>query len=198
MKKNHVGVVVIVSLRCRHMAKKRPRPLNPDGSPSTTHAATKLDLAAALGKTVQSLDRYISLGMPLFGPPYDIDGCRVWIRENVQSRSRDDDTQGDPLTRRRLKWQTRKFREDARAKRMKNDQVAGRLLDTDEVKQWIAERFLRIKERLEAMPNELQVLAPSSIRATFREDIEKAVHRLLLEMSSWEAGSPGAAAEESA
>jgi hypothetical protein len=45
---------------------------------------------------------------------------------------------------------------------------------------------LQIKERLELLPDELQNLAPATIRPQFREDLQRAIHRILLEMSGWE------------
>ena len=45
--------------------------------------------------------------------------------------------------------------------------------------------MLLIKQRLEALPDELQKFAPSEYRAQLRSDLESAIYAVLQEMSAW-------------
>lgn len=78
-----------------------------------------------------------------------------------------------------------KLQQEGEAKKLKNDLNKESLLDAHEVRQWIAERFLRIKQRIQSIPDEMQLLAPVEIRSQFRADMGNFTHELLLEMSSW-------------
>lgn len=85
----------------------------------------------------------------------------------------------------KLQQEVRKLRQETRFKRLKNDLLEQRLIDYDDVSQWIAAKFLRVKQRLQSLPNEMQVLAPNEQRSLFRASLESFVTELLIEMSDW-------------
>jgi phage terminase Nu1 subunit (DNA packaging protein) len=163
-----VGVVVIARKR-----KSLPR--------------TKDELAKLLGVSTEMVRRYEHKGMPVEGPPYDPEPCREWIALHIEKRKIDpDQKEADvKLRRRRDLWQLRGLREAALAKRLARQERRKELVELTAVRQWIIKKFLRIKQRLELLPNELQMLAPGEVRPVFRSDLQKAIKNLLLEMSSW-------------
>lgn len=164
-------------------------------------------LAARLGCSQSSIKNYILRGMP-FSPTmgYNVDVCVKWI--NDWKATRGPMAQGrplggvmgpvgaiDPVDRQerklrlmsaKLKAETLKLKQDTRGKRLKNDEYEGLLLPADEVRLWIASRFLRVKQRLEMLPDELQMLAPSALRPQLRADLANNIHALLMEMASWQ------------
>ena len=82
--------------------------------------------------------------------------------------------------------QVNKLVEETRSKKLANDEKEGLLLPADDVRQWVAAHFLRIKQRLELLPDQLQVLAPQSFRAQFHADMTNEIRSLLLEISGWQ------------
>lgn len=79
-----------------------------------------------------------------------------------------------------------KLTEDARAKRLKNDMLEGQLVYRDEVEQNWNEGLLRIKARLEAIPDECEMLLPAEVRSLVKREIADKVYLILKEMAAWE------------
>ena len=92
---------------------------------------------------------------------------------------------GDDLATAKLAAEVFKLQQEGEAKKLKNDLAKKNLLDAHTVRQWIAERFLRIKQRIESIPDEMQLIAPTELRPQFRSDMQTFVYELLLEMSSF-------------
>ena len=157
----------------------------------------------------------IAVGMPANKDPvtgvYDVEVARKWL-EAYQQRARfKSPKSGEPpdpsvanakdarlgLLVAKLEAEIAKLKQEARGKSLKNDEYEGLLLPADDVRQWIASRFLRIKSRLEQLPDELQLLAPSNLRPQLHTDLTNAIHDLLLEMSSWEVQSQKTDMQES-
>lgn len=107
------------------------------------------------------------------------------ILDELSSLGSEEDTESLKIN--KLKAEIKKLRQEGRGRKLKNDEYAGLLLPSDEVRQWIGSRFLRIKNRLQMLPAELQMIAPTSLRPQLYQDLTSAIHELLLEMSSWEA-----------
>lgn len=150
-------------------------------------ARTKDELAHLLDVSTEMLRRYQRKGLDLGESPYDPEAARAWIALNIDRRKRsDDDPEGAvKIRRRRDLWQLRNLRESAIAKQTANAISRRELIDVAAARQWVIEKFLRIKQRLELLPNELQILAPEEIRPLLRSDMQKAIRSLLLEMSNW-------------
>ncbi len=78
-----------------------------------------------------------------------------------------------------------KLDEEARKLKLDNDEKAGLLVPRDDVAQEFAIHCLRIKERLEAMPDELQMEFPAEYRQQWRTRLEDKVRLILVEMAAW-------------
>lgn len=156
-------------------------------------AASKAKASAALKMSVTTFEKWLARGMPrIEDGGYDLDECegfiRAWKQSNNKTSALDDlsDEEIQGLSLRYKLAETLKMEEDARAKRLKNDELEGRLIDADDERQQDATRILRIKSRLEAIPEEMQSLAPAEVRPQFYQDMANFVHQLLMEMSGWE------------
>lgn len=82
-----------------------------------------------------------------------------------------------------------KLQQEARAKQLKNDVAEGELVYRDEVEQKVAELCLRIKHRIEAIPQELETEWPVDLRESIKERMTDKLHLILTEMSQWEMGT---------
>lgn len=169
----------------------------PKDYPVDTHVPNQTELSLHLNMSVHTVRRYIILGMPYDKWGYNVEECRKWILDYRAAAASKSNTKGTAvpdadkqkkfdLINRKVRAETRKLIQEARGKKLKNDEHEGLLLPADDVRQWVASRFLRIKQRLELLPDELQMLAPASIRSQLRLDLSSAIYELLLEMSSWE------------
>jgi len=76
-------------------------------------------------------------------------------------------------------------REQARKLKLANDEREGLLVAKDEVEQEMALRVLRIKERLEALPDELLMELPARSRHQLKARIEHKIRLILAEMARW-------------
>lgn len=139
------------------------------------------ELAIALSKSLRQVQRYLSDGMPGSQGCYDIEDCKEWIARNVKSQ----DAESGDLKEARLRAEVRKLNAEAEAKEMKNEQLAGELCLIADVQQEVSACFLRIKTRLEAIPNELEMLFPAELRASLKGELAERVRLILVEMAAW-------------
>jgi hypothetical protein len=72
-----------------------------------------------------------------------------------------------------------------RRRKMANDKTAGELVSRVDAEQEAAELVVRLRERFEAVPDELQMEFPLRERATWRARLESKVRLILTELSSW-------------
>lgn len=147
---------------------------------------SKGELAVELGMSVPMLDRYVKQGMPARRPPYDVELCGEWL-DKVRTPA---DEQSGPLRQKRLTTEIAEREQSVRSKRLKNDILEGRLVYADEVHQQRAMEMLKVKQRLESIPDELQKYAPAEYRGQFRADLAAYIHSLLVEMSDWKLELP--------
>ena len=147
---------------------------------------TKGELAIELGMSLPMLDRYVKQGLPARRPPYDVDACNEWL-DKVRSPA---DEASGPLRQKRLTTEIAEKEQSVRAKRLRNDILEARLVYADDVDQQRAMEMLKIKQRLESVPDELQKYAPAEYRGQFREDLATYIHSLLVEMSDWKIDMP--------
>jgi len=90
---------------------------------------------------------------------------------------------GEPVT--HAKLVTLEQLEKYRTRRLKNDKAAGVLVDRLEVEREVGANYLRIKARLEAVPDELQMELPAKLRSQLRQRLESKVRLILTEIASW-------------
>ena len=83
--------------------------------------------------------------------------------------------------------------EATRGRKLRNDQIAGRLYDADQVEQRAAELFTWIRDQLLTIPDELAATLPARGRVQARQDLEARVRQLLAQLASWRPAddSPG-------
>ena len=78
-----------------------------------------------------------------------------------------------------------KLNQEVAAKKLKNDKTRKSLVERDEVDQWAATSFLRIRQRLESIPRELQIGVPQAVRDVVFSESSNIIHNILKEMSLW-------------
>ena len=117
---------------------------------------------------------------------YHISRLEKWRAARLKTSQGGDKQNGKNLHEKKLIKEIKKLEQEIRGKRLKNDKYESKLIELDVVVQWIATRLLRIKQRLESMPNEGQVYAPPEFRGEFRGFLESFVFELLTEMSGWQ------------
>lgn len=121
------------------------------------------------------------------GSFFVVDVCEWRARAKTNNQSSVSD-----LRREILEQELEKAKEDVAAKRLKRRKLEGELLPADDVSQWVATEFVRVKNRLEMIPQEVIRLLPSAHRHAVHHDLEHYVYQLLLEMADWaHAGPPG-------
>lgn len=72
-----------------------------------------------------------------------------------------------------------------RRRKIGNDRLAGELVSRDDVERGAAELVLRLKERFEAVPEELQMEFPGAQRVQWRQRLESKVRLILTDLASW-------------
>lgn len=170
------------------------------GYPSDTHVSSQIELGAIIKASLPTIRRYIQMGMPCSQYGYNVADCLEWVeayrskQQKGPNRPPNMPPPPEELEMKALKAdiglkktraEIKKLIQEARGRKLKNDEHESLLLPADDVRQWINEKFLRIKQRLELLPDELQMLAPSALRPQLRMDLVSAIHELLLEMSGW-------------
>jgi uncharacterized protein YPO0396 len=89
-----------------------------------------------------------------------------------------------PLQEQLLAAQIEKTIEEARAKRQKNDERDGLLMDSEEVAQQVAEALTILSARFEQLPDEARKELPQEIRETFAARLDELIHLALKECSA--------------
>lgn len=138
------------------------------------------ELGIALSVSTRQVQRYLADGMPGSPGRYYLDECREWVAANIQSQGDD----GGDLNSAKKRAEIRKLNAEAEAKEMKNRQARGELAAIDDVLQAIAERDIRIKTRLESLPDEIEMRIPSEVRADVKKDVCEYVRLVLKEMAA--------------
>lgn len=149
------------------------------------YVSTLREVAGSFGITPQAVAKWVSKGMP---PPtkkgYDLEEIRSWLKTIGDARRHGSTGKGD-IREKKIRAEIRKIIQEERFKRLKNDKYESKLVSFDEVYQRGAKYLLRIAERLEAIPEEMQVLAPSECRSEFLESMKRYIFELKTEMSGW-------------
>lgn len=103
-------------------------------------------------------------------------------KKKTRKRVADTEPSADPMTRSRIA-NARLAEERRRKIEMENEQRAGRLVDRDEVRREFTECVLRIKARLEAIPQELEMLFPPEVRTQVTRDVRDKIALILRELA---------------
>lgn len=80
--------------------------------------------------------------------------------------------------------------EDLRRRRRANDELEAKLIDREDAALWVREKFLLIKSRLEAIPEQLAMELPPDLRPSIKEGWDNHIHLILLEIAGWKFESP--------
>jgi phage terminase Nu1 subunit (DNA packaging protein) len=117
-------------------------------------------------------------GMPVSD---DLPVLESWVAQHKPGDADDDDLQIQ-----RLKAEIHKLKQDGRGKELKNDVLEGKLVPLDSVLTQVSELTLRVKHRLEAIPDEAASEFPPEIRAIAVELMRDKIFLVLTEMSQWQ------------
>ena len=146
---------------------------------------TQGELGKALNRSVQAIGGYVSRGMPKGKAGYDVEECREWIAANVRD-NKEQKAEKNPRAESQKNWEALKVKEEALTKQLKRKQLRGRLVDRAKVEQGLSELCLRIKHRLEQIPDEMEMSFPAETRADNKRELENKIENILREMSQWE------------
>jgi phage terminase Nu1 subunit (DNA packaging protein) len=158
----------------------------------TRYVKTLEEIAHHFGVTRQTVYEWQRSKMPKkTAKGFSVAAIEKWRAERLASaanrqRGAPKSKETTDLQEQKLKAEISKIRQDAIGKKLKNDVACRKLVDADDVSQWIATNFLRIKQRLESLPDEMQVLFPSEYRPEAHDAMERYVFELLTEISGWQ------------
>lgn len=143
---------------------------------------TQAELATALGVKVRAVRENLAAGMPReTDGTYCYEDCLNWRLQNVHTRVGGIGGERPPMS----DLEREKLEEEIRYKRLKNDQTEGLLVDRQAAEQEINAMLVRLKTRLEAAPDEMEMRFPAETRADNKAEFQNYVHNLLKEISSW-------------
>ncbi len=116
---------------------------------------------------------------------YSVPLAMEWMDANVGDRSMPTADGGD-LKEELLREKIRSERAAADAQEMKNQIAQSLLVQREDVLQEVAELILRIKTRLEAVPNEMEMDFPSEQRPQLKGVVANRIELILREMAGWQ------------
>lgn len=146
------------------------------------------ETAAACDVSINTLRDWWARGAPRGGTP---DELKAWRDEHIAprlggpNRKGTEDTGDDNLQIQRLKAEIYKLKQDGRGKALKNDVSEGKLVPLDAVLSQVSELVLRVKHRLESVPDEIAPEFSPDVRGQVVEMLKDKIYLLLTEMSQW-------------
>jgi hypothetical protein len=147
-------------------------------------ARTIAELAKSLDLSSRMTATYLAAGMReacQVAGGFDIEKAKAWRAEEVRKRETADP---DQLKSAKMKAQTRVAEADAAAKELKNDLLRGDLCYKRDAIQEQAEAFVRVKTRLEEIPEECSTLFPGEQRDYITARLAEKINQVLLELAS--------------
>ena len=147
---------------------------------------TIAEVARVIGVSERTLYGYFGGGCPskkLRNGCYDIEAIEKWRAENKPAPATK--VPVSELAEALKRAELDKLTEDARAKRLKNDLLEKNVVYRDEILQEWNENVLRVKTRLEAIPDECEMLLPGEVRRLIKQEIADKIHLVLKEMAAW-------------
>lgn len=125
-------------------------------------------------------------GMPGRAGAWKLSDIAAWREKNRrQSTAPDVDSKSGSLAHRKAIAEATIAEENARAKKFKNDSHEGLVVNLAEAKLEVRKMFTRVKNRLEALPDELEMGFPSETRSQNKARAANTVNLLLQEMAAW-------------
>src|SRR5262245_53229829 len=140
------------------------------------------ELAAAVGVSRRSLSGWIAEGCPSDSP----EAVQLWRENNKLPRPGAKPSSDETSQARLLRAQADKTEADAEARRIKNLQLRGELVERAEIIREFAEFLVAAKPILDAIPDDIATEAPQDMRARMHGIAKAAVDRCLLKLSQWQ------------
>jgi hypothetical protein len=144
----------------------------PPGEPLTAVKA-----AEALGVSPRTIEKYYQRGCPRDSP----EAIRQWRDENIGAVSRDAESSELALEKTRADLADRL--EAARSRRLKNDQLEGRLLEREQVEREISVTVGRLRNRLQGLGMQCANLAPTELKPVIKQLVDEQVRTCLKELA---------------
>lgn len=147
---------------------------------------TLADVARFFGVRLQTVKGdWRGNGMPGQAGAWDLREIVAWRNER-QGQSADNDAERNSQRAAATDWEAVKLKEDALLKRLRRKRLQGELVQLDVVMQSISETLIRIRDRLLAFPEEIEMGFPQETRGENVRSLESKIENLLREMSQWE------------
>ena len=152
---------------------------------------SKIDLAAALGVSTQTLDQWLGRGMPYVSKPgtgsrsyrFDLSAVVRWRLdyERAQADASTEETDLEEAKRRRAVA-------DAKLAELTLGREEGRLLLREDVDAAVVGAFARVRARMLAIPTKVAPIVHGRSTAEAAEEIRRAIYEALAELSATNAG----------
>lgn len=159
------------------IGRKKAKPATKRAGSKRAEPSTQTAQATAVGITSRQLREYFAEGCPR-GP---IAAIVAWRAEHKRRPAGGELFQLSPRARIELKNK----REEYRRRKFKNDFDQGRLILKADAIEVITAICLRFKSRVEAIPDECQMLFPAEVRAMVKRELAEKFRHILKEMSLW-------------
>lgn len=149
---------------------------------SQWHAKSVADVAAFLGLSDRrSVQDYFKRGCPgKTDQGYDLQEIVAWVKEHIWCDKRSGGNGGDKETEELLKLRAERIIKEVKAR-----QVIGELVSRERVRSALLSLLNQIRQRLQAIPDELASGVPPELRMDFTVDLKSKVSLILTEMSQW-------------
>lgn len=155
------------------MPRKKKANKTPEKAAKLKAGATQAAIAAELDISTRVLREYFAAGCPRGS----IDEIKAWREREKEPRA--------GLSP-RSKWRTRNEREENRRRKRENDVAEKLLVPRADVIEAVTAMLIKFKTRIEALPDELQMLFPAEVRVLVKRDFADALRQALKEMSEWQ------------
>ncbi len=139
-------------------------------------APTRKELAEALGVSVRTVGYWRQQGCPR----NSLAAARKWVAENI-AQPNPGQTTDEPL----LALKRKKLHEEIEEKKFKNELRKSRHVLREDAEHAIAELCVHIKNRLESIPDEIEMDIPRAVRAAVTRAVANKIRLVLIEMSRW-------------
>ena len=115
---------------------------------------------------------------------YDLSAIAVWLQQDLRrqyKRGRSDgESDDDQISRRRIRdAEVLDAEAGAQMRRMRADQMAGKLVSTSEVRSEVIEWCVRTRTPLMALADEITSIVPGEVQAHVKKKVTAAVRRVL-------------------
>lgn len=144
------------------------------------------EVAEFFGVAYQTAKIWSAEGMPRSASGFDLSELARWDKERAIARLKRDRNPQQSESVGDLDEQLKG--EQIRKLKLANDLKEGRLVERDVVIQQASELCLRIKTRLESMPDEMEMTFPLETRVENKQDFGHRIWQVLKELAGWAIG----------